>query len=155
MKKITSKLVALYISIGIFVIALAFMICDWAIPISLLYHPVLNFVSIIFIGFGIMALIYGFKRKVPFYFFLSALLLGLVVFYVLFYYLVWWIGLIAFVVISFIISIFSFIVVGNKTEEIALNKSPEYKNYKERQAEKDAIEASKDAEELPEIKSFK
>ena len=44
---------------------------------------------------------------------------------------------------------------GNKTESIALNDSPDYKNYKERREEKLKAEQEKGEEELPEIKSFK
>ena len=45
-------------------------------------------------------------------------------------------------------------VAGNQTEEISLNKSPDYKNYKERKAEKQANEVET-KEELPTLKSFK
>lgn len=46
-------------------------------------------------------------------------------------------------------------VAGNQTEEISLNKSPDYKNYQERKAEKLAKEEEKVEEELPTLKSFK
>ena len=44
---------------------------------------------------------------------------------------------------------------GNHTEEIALNKSPDYKNYEQRKAEREKAEAESEPEQLPEIKSFK
>ena len=45
---------------------------------------------------------------------------------------------------------------GNKTEEIALNKSPDYKNYEERKAEREAQEKAEEENYVPpEIKSFK
>ena len=47
--------------------------------------------------------------------------------------------------------IFSLIIAGNKTEDIALNKSSDYKNYKERKLPK----SQSQEEKLPELKSFK
>jgi hypothetical protein len=51
-------------------------------------------------------------------------------------------------------ALLSLAVCGNKTENIALNKDPEYKDYKTRMAEKKAQEDNEVKEEVK-IKSFK
>ena len=70
-------------------------------------------------------------------------------------YIIWWVALVILVVTVMIFPVISIIVCGNKTEDIALNKSEDYKNYEQRKAEKEAEEAAKEPEPLPEIKSFK
>ena len=144
-------------SICILVASVTFLILNFLLFPDFWIHPILNFFFVLFIGFGIVSLVKAFACKAPIYFFLASLLLGLSIFYVCFIYLngIWWICLIVLVVFMLIISITSFIMAGNKTEAIALNKDPEYKNYEQRKAEKEAEEANKPKEELPEIKSFK
>lgn len=145
-------------SIAIVVLALTFMIVDWAVPLNLFTHPVLNFLAIIFIGFGIMTLVLAFMKKSQWFIFLSAILTGLFALYLLLNLLglnAWWIAVVIMVAIWIIYAILSITVFGYKTENIAKNKSPEYKNYEQRKAEKAAAEAEKEEEPLPEIKSFK
>ena len=153
MKK--SRLILGGISIFILVAALTVMILEWAIPFKLWTFPLLDFIAIIFLGFGVMTLVLGISRKSPTYLFLSAILLGLAAIYILLQYIAWWIGLVAVVVLWIIFAIVSIMRNGNKTEDIALNKSPEYKNYEQRKAEKEEAEKAEEKEELPELKSFK
>lgn len=143
------------LSILIFLSSLALMLCDIFIPLNIWTHPVLTFVFALFVGFGIMTFAFGIVKGSPWYFFLSAVLIGLSGFYVLIQYLKLWIALIILFVFLAIMPIISIIFSGNKTENIALNKSPDYKNYHERKAEKTAKEKEELDEELPEIKSFK
>ncbi|MBE7089903.1 MAG: hypothetical protein E7362_03765 [Clostridiales bacterium] len=144
-------------SIAIFVVALAVMLMDWFIPLNLLFHPAANFAAILFLGFGIMTLVLAFRNKSPWFLFLSAILVGLCLLYVLLYVLLpdWWIAVVVVVAVWAIYAILSVTLFGNKTEAIALNKSPEYKNYEQRKAEKEEAEANKEEEPLPELKSFK
>ncbi len=153
MEKSKSRIVSLTISLLILVGALVFMICDWAIPIGLWTHPLLNFFAFLCVGFGIMSVVFAFLRKSPWFFFLSGGLIAFVGLYVSIQYLAWWISVIIFIFIFAVAALLSLIVVGNKTENIALNDSADYKDYKERKSEKDSEE--KETEELPEIKSFK
>ena len=144
-------------SIAIFVVALAFMFIDWFAPLNLLVHPALNFVAILFLGFGIMTLVLALKGKSPWFLFLSAVLIGLFLLYILLDVLWpdWWIAVVVTVAVWAIYAILSITLFGNKTEAIALNKSPEYKNYEQRKLEKEEAEATKEEEPLPELKSFK
>ena len=151
----TSKRVFLgVIAIVIVSAALVFALLDALIPLNIWTHPVLNFLFAICAGFGIMALAFGFKKSSPWYFFLSSILLGLAFFYVLMQYVLWWICLIIVVVVWTIFGIVSFMSAGNQTEDIALNKSPDYKTFEQRKAEK-ANQEPEGKKELPKIKSFK
>lgn len=146
-------------SIIVFLTALAFMICDFVMDINVLVHPILNFLLIVFGGFGLFNLVVGFIKKYPAYFFLSGILISLSALYVLLSAVdPWWIAIITFVVICIIFVCLSLVVCGNKTENIALNKSSEYKTYEERKEikeEQDRIEREVEEENLPKIKTFK
>ena len=144
-------------SIAIFVVALAVMLIDWFVPLNLLFHPAANFAVVLFLGFGIMSLALAIKCKSPWFLFLSAVLVGLFALYVLLFVLLpdWWIAVVVTVAIWAIYAILSVTIFGNKTEAIALNNSPEYKNYEQRKAEKEEQELNKEEEVLPELKSFK
>ncbi|MBR0190070.1 MAG: hypothetical protein IJQ23_06765 [Clostridia bacterium] len=145
------------LSICIFALSLTFAIVDWAVPLEVWTHPVLNFLFGLAVGFGVTTLVLAFKNRSPWYFFLSVILLGLAALYVTLQYIVWWLCLIIIVVLVAVTAITSVMVAGNKTEEIALNKSPDYKTFEERKAEEKAKEASEEKQEkpLPQIKSFK
>jgi len=154
--KITKKqLVVGIVSIAIFVCSLALMLLDVFVPLNIWTHPVLTFLFALFVGFGVLTFVLAILNRLPWYFFLSAILLGLALLYVLLQYVKIWIALIIVIVFIAIVPIISFIVAGNKTEDIALNKSSEYKDYYQRKAEKEKAEIEKEKEELPEIKSFK
>ena len=155
MKLTKKQLAGSIIALLIVLVSLAVTICDWAIPLNIYVHPVLTFFMCLFGGLGIMCLVYGIIGKSPWYFFLCAVLLGLSGFYIAVNNIAWWISLIIVFAFWVIIGILSYITAGNKTEDIALNKSPEYKDYKTRKAEKEAAEAAAEPEELPKIKSFK
>lgn len=146
------------VSICIFLFSLTFAILNAAIPFDFLTHPILNFLLCLFVGFGTVALVLAFKNRSPWYFFLSAALLGLSVLYVTLNLLwsLWWLCIIIFVVLLAIFAIISIMVAGNKTEDIALNKSPDYKTFEQRKAEeKEKEEGEKANKPLPKIKSFK
>lgn len=151
------KNVGLYvISLCIVLASFAVMILDFAIPLNLWYHPVLNFIFCLFIGFGVFCVTLGVIKKSPWYFFLSAGQLVLALIYLLVFYKVNpLITVVSAIVLAAVVCLSSLIVCGNKTEDIALNKSDDYKNYEQRRAEKEKAEAEKEPEKLPEIKSFK
>ena len=104
-----------------------------------------------------MTLVLAFKNRSPWYFFLSVILFGLAALYITLQYIVWWLCLIVIVVLVAVTAITSIMVAGNQTENIALNKSPDYKTFDERKAEEKAKEANEEKVEkpLPKIKSFK
>nr|MBO4517339.1 hypothetical protein [Clostridia bacterium] len=151
------NLILAVLSICVLAAALVFALVDALVPLDLWTHPLLNFLFCIAVGFGIIAVCLGFKNSSPWYFFLSAVLLGLALLYVLLQYLTWWICLLIVVVVWAVFGIISFMKAGNQTEDIALNKSPDYKTFEQRKAEEAAkkAEGAKNAKPLPEIKSFK
>lgn len=157
--KISRKSLILCIaSIAIIAISFTVMLLDALIPLNFWVHPALTLLFCLCIGFGIMTVTLGIINKSPVYYFLSAVLLGLALLYALINLVkFWWIGLIALVLLWVVMAIFSFMSAGNQTENIALNKSPDYKDYNQRKAEKEAKEAEEEKEEkeLPKIKSFK
>ncbi len=154
MKK-TGKILLSLLSIAILVGATVFLVLNCILPLDVWTHPALNFFFIIFAGFGLMTLVLAIKFKSPLYFLISAFLLGGAIFYLVAQYIYWWLGLIIMIIIWGIFPIISYMIAGNKTEDIALNKSEDYKDYKERRAEKEELEKAQEPEELPEIKSFK
>ena len=154
MKRSKGSMISLCISLLIVLGALAFMICDWALHLNVWTHPILNFLMVLCIGFGVMAFAFAIAKKSPWFFFLSAILLALVGLYITIQYLEWWLSIIIFVVVFVVFALFSLIVAGNKTENIAINESSDYKNYKQRKAEKEEMEKSEEPI-VPEIKSFK
>ena len=154
MKISKRQLIVSLISILIVLGSLAFMLCDFLIPLNVWTHPVLNFFFCLFLGFGIMTMVIGFIKSSPWYFFLSSMLFGLTLIYALLQYLPWWIGVVIVVVVWVICAIVSFMSNGSQTENVALNNSPEYKTYEERKAEEENAK-TEEKEELPEIKSFK
>ena len=157
MKKIGKNKAFLLVSIAILAVSLVVTLCDALVPLEIWVHPILTFLFCLFVGFGVALVILAFIARSPFYFFLSAGLLGFALFYVLVNYMEWWIGLIALLVTWGVFACLSFLVNGNRTEDIALNKSENYKDYKTRKAERETAEAkeSESQKELPEIKTFK
>ena len=147
----------LFCGIAIIVLSVAFMIVNFLVFPDFLVHPVLNAVAFLSLAFSAVSFIKAFSEKAPVYFMLGGILCGFVVLYVLLSLIIdlWWIAVVITVAIWFITALVSFIVAGNKTEEIALNKSPDYKNYEERMKEKYEKAAEEEKKELPEIKSFK
>ena len=101
----------------------------------------------------------GIVRKYVWHIFCGAGLFILALFYAGFdvFKFDWWINLIIAFALIFVFVGISVIIAGKKTEEIALNDHVEYKDYKQRQAEK--LEAEKLAESeqgpMPELKTFK
>ena len=164
--KISKKQMCISIaSICVLLVATVVMVLDFVIPLNFWVHPVLTFFFIAFAGFGIMCVIVGVTTKSTAYYCVGGVLLTLALFYMLFC-IIFTAGLglvvalpvaiIVPLVILAIILIVAFMQNGNKTEAIALNREgSDYKDYKERRAEKQALEAEKEPEEMPEIKSFK
>lgn len=145
------------VSILILLVSLVITLCDAFVPWDIWLHPILTFLFCIFIGFGVLCMAMGFAKKSVWFFFISALLIGLALIYAIAMTVgdKWWIGFIIVPVVWAIFGILSVIYNGNRTEDIALNKSPDYKNYEQRKAEKEAAEAAEPEKELPKIKSFK
>ena len=146
------------VSITILVASLAFALVDAFLPLNLWVHPILNFFFGIFAGFGVTVLVLAIKDKATWYFFISAILLALAVLYVLIAYsVVWWTIIISIAVLLAVFAIVSVMVAGNMTEDISLNKSPDYKTFEQRKAEEKEKEQNQEKEEkpLPELKSFK
>jgi len=155
MRKPKNQVLLSIISILIITVAIAVMICDWAVPLNIFMHPVLTFFMIVFGGFGILCYALGGVKKSSGFFLAGAFQIGLVIIYVLICVRVYWyIALIVMLSFWTITGIVTFLVCGNKTEEIALNKSSNYKDYKQRNAEQQKDDNT-EKEELPEIKSFK
>ncbi len=100
-------------------------------------HPIFAFLYTACAGLCLLYLVNGIIYKSPVDFFAFALTFLFVLTYSLidFAKLEWWAVLIIDLV-AVVLSIFlSFLVSGNKTEDIALNEKPDYKNYKQRQEE--------------------
>lgn len=150
MKK--NRLIIGLCAIAVLLISLTVTLLDVFVPFNLWVHPVLNYFCFAFIGFGLMTFVMGVKRESPWFLFISSFLLGISVFYAMVNYILWWVALLICGVIVAIVGILCFILFGSKTEDIALNKSKDYKNYKERKKENEKTE---EKTELPEIKSFK
>ncbi len=157
MKISKNQLIVSLISIAILIVSLTFALLDALIPLNLFIHPILNFLLVAFIGFGVLTLILGIIKSSPWYMFLSAVLIGLALVYLLIQFLgeMWWLSLLVVGVVWIIFAILSFIYSGNKTENIALNKSTDYKDYKTRKKEEKNSEDNGEKKELPKIKSFK
>ncbi len=155
MKNLSKNTIIYIVMLCIVLSSLALLIVDVTASLSFGIHPAVNFAFFLTVDFGALCLVLGFLNKSPWFFFLSSPLLSLSLTYILVCCeLVWWLVLILAIFLFVIICLLSLIVAGNKTENIALNKSPEYKNYVDRKAEKEQAEAEEAKEELPEIKSF-
>ena len=146
---------ALFIAVVSAVFAIIDGVKDWGIT----SHPILTFIFFACAGFSVLLLIAGIIRKYVWHIFCGACLALFVFVYAGFdvFNFKWWITLIiAFVLVIIFVGL-SIIIAGRKTEEIALNDHVEYKDYKQRQAEKAEAEklAEENQEPLPEIKTFK
>ena len=155
MKK-SKNLVLGIVSIAVLIASLTFALLDAFVPLDLWVHPALNFFFGIFFGFGVMTLVMAIKNKSTWYFFVSAILLAIAMLYVLIAYsVIWWVIIISVAVLLAVFAIVSVMVAGNMTEDIALNKSPDYKTFEQRKAEEKEKEKDKEEKPLPELKSFK
>ena len=145
------------ISLAIVAISNVIFVLDWALPLNFLIHPVLTLVLCLFAGFGVLTLVISLTKKSPLFMILSAPLVALAIMYVLLglFLSKWWISICVMVVVFLIYVILGAMIFGNKTEEIAENDSPEYKNYQERKEEKKILEENQLEPELPKLKSFK
>ena len=152
-----SQKIYLIIALISVILSVAFMVVNYLVFPLFLVHPVLNAIALLSLILSITSFVVAIKNKAPVYFMLGGFLLSLVTLYLLLALVIelWWIAVVCTVAVLVVTMLLSYIVAGNKTEDIALNKSPEYKNYEQRKAEKEALEKGKEPEELPEIKSFK
>ena len=139
------------ISILILLVGLLGAILDAANVIDVKGHPILTFLFLITCCYAVLWLFFAVKKGSPFLFFLSALLLNFPIIYlfILLALNLWYIGLLVVFVVDTIVAIISFMIAGNRTEDIALNNKADYKSYKEREKEEEP------EEEKPELKSFK
>jgi hypothetical protein len=155
------KTISIVYSIALLVIAVAsavVAIIDGVKGWGISSHPILTFIFILCAGISLLLLIGGIVRKYVWHIFCGAGLFILALFYAGFdvFKFDWWINLIIAFALIFVFVGISVIIAGKKTEEIALNDHVEYKDYKQRQAEK--LEAEKLAESeqgpMPELKTF-
>ena len=155
MKKPINSTLNYVVLIIIFLISLTITLCDALISgFDLWVHPILNFLFFVASLLGLFVLVKGVINKSPWQFFLSCGLLSLALLYVLIQYVFIWLAIVIVVVFASVMALLSLAICGNKTENIALNKDPEYKDYKTRMAEKKAQEDNEDKEEVK-IKFFK
>lgn len=122
---------------------------------TLFSHPILAFLFSLNVGLVLLNLVNGiiYKSTVCFMLFSATLLYVATYSLIEFANLIWWAIAIIDVVIVILGVFLSLLVAGNKTEDIALNEKPEYKNYQQRKAERE-LEESGESVELPKIKSF-
>ena len=151
--KISNRLFYVF-SLVIVLLSSLLTVLDFVIPFNLFIHPLLNLIFFIFIGFFVFLLVLGIIKKSPWFIFVSALLLELSLIYLLISIkALLWTYVAVLVLAPVIMALIAFIVCGNKTEDIALNKQKEYKTYHENKAEEKPLK--KEEIELPKIKSFK
>ena len=153
MKISMSKKILALTSLVIVLASLVVCLLDAFTEFSFGIHPILTFIFCLFAGLGILCFALGFIRKSSWQFFLSAILLGLSLTYVLALYVSpWWIIPIILFAFFTVVALISYMMGSNKTER-ALNDAPEYKTYAQRKAEK--ANETEEKVELPKIKSFK
>ena len=118
-----SRLYLLF-GIAIIVLSVAFMIINLFAFEDFLVHPVLNAVALAALSFAVVSFVKAFSAKAPVFFMLGGILTGLVVLYVLLALIkdYWWVAVVITIALWFITALLSMIIVGNKTEEISLNK---------------------------------
>ena len=139
------------LSIIVLTSALVFALLDALIPINFLIHPILNFLLVIFVGFGVLLFAKGASAKSHWFLFISNLLLSLALLYLTVTYVKWWLSVLIVFVFSAIFSILSYCICGS-IEKVADNKKEGYLSYEQRKSLK---EEDCSSQELPEIKSFK
>lgn len=157
MKQNNSQKTYLIISLISVVLSVAFMVVNYLAFPSFLVHPVLNSVALLTIIFSATSFVAAVKEKAPIYFMIGGVLLSLFVLYILLALVIeaWWIAVVCAIAVLVVSMLLSYIIAGNKTESIALNKSQDYKNYIQRKEEKEKAEENKEKQEFPQIKSFK
>lgn len=158
-KEKSGKFFLIY-GIAVVVVAVAFMVVNLLVFPEFLVHPVLNSVALAALLLSVTAYYKAVTCKAPVYFMVGGILIGLVVLYVLLATLIkfWWVAVVCTLAVWIITALVSYVIAGNHTEEIALNKNDDYKDYETRMKEKRETalkEDEKAKEELPEIKSFK
>ena len=129
--KLTKKQ-AVYAVVATFVCILAMImtILEYEKVFVICSHPVYMFFLVLSAGLGILLIAQGIIEQSPFRFFLAAVLVVYAISYSLidFANLPWWIVVIVAAVVLIAFATLSLLRAGNKTEGIALNKYPEYKN---------------------------
>ena len=151
MSNMRKNLLFSILSIIVLALALTLTLLDALLPIGILIHPVLTFLLVNFLGFGLILFVKGITVKSNWFMFISNILLSLALFYLIITFIKWWLALIIVFVFSVIISILTVCICGNPTE-YADNKKDGYLSYEQRKALKEEDVSS---QELPEIKSFK
>lgn len=157
--KITKKQAAYaVIAALISILALVLTILEAQEVFVICSHPVFMFFFALTAGLGILLTVQGILEKSPFRLFLASFLIVYALSYALadFAHLAWWLIVIIAAVTLILFLTVSFLRAGSKTEAIALNKYPEYKNYEQRKAEREEKEKAEEESYVPpEIKSFK
>lgn len=155
MKISKKQLSVVIISLLILVCASVLLVLQYALPFDFMTHPILNFIFVLACGFGLLTLILAIINRSSFKYFITATLFSLAIVYIFVQFAFWWVGLILAVVVSVILSLIGFVSVGSIDTSLAENNAPDYKNFEQRQAEKEEKEQSEEKKELPKIKSFK
>lgn len=147
----------LIISAAAVLLALVLAILDGVLGLKITSHPILTFLFVSVACVGIIFTTHGFMKKYTFTAFIGEILVTLALLYAMIDVLSakWWITVIVVIAAIAVLALSSVAYFGNKAN-VSDDDSAEYKNYKERQAEKDAAVKEKDeSEEIPEIKTFK
>lgn len=148
------KKINLIASICILLVSVVVMILHIANVFSLwenFSHPILTFVLCAAALFGLYCyVLFILSKSAPGAFF-GAVLLSVFAVLVLVHYEFWWIVFVIVPVFCVITALLSYLIRGNKTDEIAENDKDGYKTYEERKKQ----ESDDTEEKLPELKSFK
>lgn len=153
-----SKKINLIVSICIVLVSLIPMILQMAGVFSLwntFSHPVLTYFLTALTLFGIYGyVVFGVRRSAVGGLF-GAILLSVVAILVFVHYAFWWVIFVIIPVICLVTGLTGYLLRGDRTEDIALNAKPDYKDYNQRKAEKQEAEKNEEKKEVPTLKSFK
>lgn len=157
--KLSKQKVAILVSCAVMLLGVVLTVLRWQIEgfLPFFSHPIWALFLVVTLGLGVMYTVFAFLSKTPVNFFIAGICLAAALAYILGEAsLDWWLVLIIVVVLLIIVSMLSIFVNDNKTESSALNEQPDYKNYQERNQEREEKEkVEQENTVLPEIKSFK
>ena len=142
----------------VFALALVLTILEWTGSFTICSHPAWMFFFVLAAGLSVLLTVQGLLDKSPFFMMLAAILIVFALTYALIDWadIPWWVAVLADVVLVAAFVLLNFLRTGNKTEAIALNKYPEYKDYEQRKAEREEREKAEEENYVPpQIKSFK
>lgn len=147
----------LIVSAAAVLLSFVLAILDGVLGLKITSHPILTFLFVSVACVGIIFTVHGFMKKYTFTAFIGEILVTVALLYAMIdvFGAKWWITVIVVIAAIAVFALSSVAYFGNKAN-VSDDDNAEYKNYKERQAEKDAAVKEKDeSEEIPEIKTFK